>query len=326
MILVTGANGFLGSFICRELILTGHEVKALIREDSNTDRIDDIMGLMKICKADLHDLPALDTCFSEVDTVIHCAARISFQGHDCDELIYSNVESTRNVVNLSLKYGINRFIHISSTAAIGRSRQEETLNEENQWQESRHSSCYGKSKYLSELEVWRGKSEGLNVTVLNPSVIIGRNTLGESSGLLLDYATQPHKFYPTGDLNYVDVRDVVKIALRFLDHTSDKDKFIINGGNVSYKDFFTRIAELVGIKPPALAAEGYKLKAALWGDQLRSLFTGSQRMLSREMIRTASSKLYFDNERIRTELNYTFIPLMESLKWIYSDPDPVEKK
>ncbi len=326
MILVTGANGFLGSFICRELILNGYEVRSVIREDSNTARIDDIMELMNICKADLHDLPALDRCFSDVDVVIHCAARISFQGHDCDELIFSNVESTRNVVNLALKYGVNHFIHISSTAAIGRNSRNATLNEENQWQESKYSSCYGKSKYLSELEVWRGKSEGLNVTVLNPSVIIGKNTLGESSGQLLHYATQPHKFYPTGDLNYVDVRDVAQIAVRFLNHSAEHDKFIINGGCVSYKDFFEEIADLVGIKPPSLAAKGFKLKAALWGDFIRSMFTGSQRMLSHEMIRTASSRLYFDNERIKTELNYSFIPLTESLKWIYTDSDPGEKK
>ncbi|MEJ2005763.1 MAG: NAD-dependent epimerase/dehydratase family protein, partial [Cyclobacteriaceae bacterium] len=126
MILVTGANGFLGSFVCRELILHGHHVRALIREGSNTERIDDLLKVLDICNADLLDLPMLNRCFKDVDTVVHCAARISFQGHDCDELIFTNVESTRNAVNMALKHNVEKFIHISSTAAIGRNSKEET--------------------------------------------------------------------------------------------------------------------------------------------------------------------------------------------------------
>jgi nucleoside-diphosphate-sugar epimerase len=325
MILVTGANGFVGSYICRQLLSSGKPVKALVRENADLRRISDILDQMSICTSDLLDLPLLDTHFNDIGHVIHCGARISFHSSDCEELMAVNVEGTRNIVNLCLKHGVKKLVHISSTAAIGRTGPADILDEETPWNETKLTSCYGKSKYLAELEIWRGQTEGQNVAGLNPSVILGQKTLGKGSGQLLEYARHEHRFYPTGDLNYVDVRDVANIAVRLLDEEHNGKKFIVNAGAVSYKKFFTEVAELVGIRPPEIAAEGWKLRIAIWGDFLRSLFTGKRRNLSTEMVRSTAAKPVFKNTRAVKELNYSFIPLAESLKWVYAEDSAIEK-
>ncbi len=325
MILVTGANGFVGSYVCHRLVSSGFNVKALVRKDADTRRIDDILDQMVICNSDLLDLPLLETCFEDVEKVIHCAAVISFHSADCEDLMAVNVEGTRNVVNLCLKLGIKKLVHISSTAAIGRTGPTDVLDEKTPWNETKFTSCYGKSKYLAELEVWRGQTEGLAVAVLNPSVILGQQTLGLGSGQLLEYARKEHRFYPTGDLNYVDVRDVATIAIRLMEDTFNGQKFIVNAGAVSYKKFFGDVADIVGINPPEIAAEGWKLRIAIWADLLRSLFTGKRRTLSAEMVRSTANKPVFKNTRIIQELNYSFIPLAESLRWVYAENSATEK-
>ena len=325
MIFVTGANGFVGSYVCRQLVASGKPVKALVREGADLTRISDLLQHMTVCTSDLLDLPLLATHFSDVDSVVHCGARISFHSPDCEELMAVNVEGTRNIVNLCLKHGVKKLVHISSTAAIGRTGPTDILDEETPWNETKLTSCYGKSKYLAELEVWRGQTEGLRVAVLNPSVILGQKTLGKGSGQLLEYARHEHRFYPTGDLNYVDVRDVANIAIRLLDQEHDGKKYIVNAGAVSYKKFFTDVAHLVGIRAPEIAAEGWKLRIAIWGDFLRSIFTGKRRNLSTEMVRSTSAKPVFKNTRAVEELNYSFIPLAESLNWVYNENSEIEK-
>ena len=137
---------------------------------------------------------------------------------------------------------------------------------------------------------------------------------------------EPHRFFPTGDLNFVDVRDVAKIAVQVMEHEYNSRKFIINAGKVPYREFFNRVAGIIGIPGPAIAAEGWKLSLALYGDMIRSVFTGKQRMLSREMIRSSSARPTFSNKRVTSELNHSFIPLSDSLQWIFSDNEPLEKK
>ena len=102
-VLVTGANGFLGSFICRELLNEGYKVKALVREGSDLSRLSEIIDKIDVANTDLLDLPTLDTLISGCEYVIHCAAKISFDASDCSDMLENNVESTRTIENLCLK-------------------------------------------------------------------------------------------------------------------------------------------------------------------------------------------------------------------------------
>ena len=315
-VFVTGANGFLGSYVCRELLDHGFEVKALVRENSDLTRISSLLGRLELVKADLLDLPSLDPLFSGTEYVIHCAAKVSFAAEDCAEMLENNVESTRNIVNLSLKYGIKQLVHMSSIAAIGRSRREEILDESSKWSESPYTTCYGKSKYLAEMEVWRGESEGLNVTVLNPSLILGRNTLGEGTGKIFNYVRQGKKYYPPGYANLVDVRDVASAVVLSLNKRVIGKRFILNSVSIPYRELFEHIADLLNTKAPDIAATGWKLTVARWADALRAAFSDTPRYMSREIVRNSTSKVTFINDRATEILGIQFRSLDETLNWI----------
>jgi nucleoside-diphosphate-sugar epimerase len=322
IILVTGASGFLGSHICRHLLAEGHKVIALIRENSSKERLKDIEQHLEFRYADLLDLPALNEAFEGCEKVVHCAAVVSFDKKDCPDMLGINTEGTRNVVNLCLKYEIEQLVHISSIAAIGRTNLEETLTENSKWNESDFTTCYGKSKYMAELEVWRGISEGLDSTILNPSVIIGTQTLGEGSEKVFDYVKKGRRHYPKGHINVVDVRDVCEIVSKTLNSTVGNGKrFILNGASIPYRDLFQQIAEAMKVGAPDIPTSGWKLQVALFLDTVRSTLTQSPRYMSREIIRNASSRVNYVSTRVEDTFNFTFRPLNESINWIISEQE-----
>src|SRR5690606_4767935 len=126
--------------------------------------------------------------------------------------------------------------------AFGKDKLSEVITEESQWKESELNTAYAESKHLSELEVWRGHTEGLSVAIVNPSVILGPLNWNKSSTRLFKYVWDQNRFYPKGFINYVDVRDVAEVSIKLLEGEVNGRRFILNAGQLSYKDFFEKIA------------------------------------------------------------------------------------
>ncbi len=321
MILVTGANGFLGQYICQRLLEEGHEVRALVRDSRKMDSFP-ARALLEIHEADLLDPVLVAAAMEGISVVIHCAALISFDPSDCREMMETNVAGTRNLVNICLDQKIDRLIHISSVAAIGRMSSNGTIDENAKWQESKLNTCYGQSKYEAELEVWRAFNEGLSSVILNPSIIVGRPVPGAMSNKVFDYLRNKPTYYPSGHINYVDVRDVCEAIIRVMDAPVNGERFILNASSIPYREFYQEAAKRMGVKPPQRPAGTFVLRLAMWADIIRCLFSGKKRMLTRETIRLSAAEIYFANEKARRELNISFASLSETMDWILAAPEP----
>ncbi|MEZ4986176.1 MAG: hypothetical protein R2795_14250 [Saprospiraceae bacterium] len=103
-------------------------------------------------------------------------------------------------------------------------------------------SNYSRSKFFSELEVWRGQAEGLSVAVLYPSIILGPGRWDEGSVAIFKYVAKQPSYYPAGESGFVDVRDVAKAILLVLERAVDGDRFLLNAENISYRDLMTQMA------------------------------------------------------------------------------------
>ncbi len=315
MIFVTGANGLLGSHICKKLIDEGYKVKALIRKDSNTFLLGEYLNKLEIINGDILNPESFANELNNVTAIIHCAAIVSFHQSDKDLMNKVNVEGTANMVNLALDKKIEYFIQISSVAALGRLTGSGIVTEENKWQDSIWNSNYATSKYFAELEVWRGIEEGLPAVMINPSVILAPGVGAKSSSQLFTYVWKENIFYPAGKVNYVDVRDVCQAITQCLKLKKTKERYIVNGGITTYKNLFDLIGKSFNKKPPFIETNQLLIKVGMFLDKLRSIFTGTKTIITTETARLTQSEIYFDNTKIKKELNLSFVDLSDSIEW-----------
>ncbi len=250
-ILITGATGFIGSYITRKLIQSGYSsLYGLCRKTSNFDLLDHMEDQVQWHVGDLLDIHALEEIVQKVDHVIHAAAVVSFDSNVKDVMELTNVEGTTNLVNVALDAKIKKFVHLSSIAALGKSRPEDRIQENSPWVHSKYNSVYAKSKKESEIQVWRGQAEGLQVTVLNPSVVLGAGKWSNSSVRIFGNMDRKQKFYPLGSNGFVDVRDVAIAVEKVLQENHIGKKYLLNAEHWSYKDFMDKVSKIYGVHTP----------------------------------------------------------------------------
>ena len=315
MIAVTGANGLLGNFVIRELISKNESVLALKRSNSDTSMLADIDNKITWCDADILDPVSLHEAFEKVTHVIHTAAIVSFNPRRAKEVLNVNVQGTRNVVNTCLALGIKRLVHISSVAALGRQKGQTRVDEKNKWVSNALNSVYAESKYGSELEVFRGQEEGLSSVILNPSGILGPANWNRSSAQLFKYSWQEKPFITEGFLNYIDARDVASIAYQLLHHKIEGERFIVSGGNISYENFFGKMAKLFNKKPPHIKLGKTLLNVLARIESFRTLFTSSEPLITPETARFAGTEFLYENQKIKNLLQFEFQSIDQTLEW-----------
>jgi nucleoside-diphosphate-sugar epimerase len=315
MIAVTGANGLLGSYVVRELLDKNIPVVALKRPGSDTSLLTDVHDKITWRDADVLDAVALHEALAGASGVIHAAALVSFNPRDKAKLFTTNIEGTKNVVDVCLLLGIKRLLHISSVAALGRLKNQEIITEENKWTDSALNSAYAESKYRAELEVFRGQEEGLSTLIVNPSVILSRSDWNRSSSQLFKYVWKQNPFYIDGSLNYVDVRDVSKAIIRLYHSGYEGERFIVNAGSIPYRDFFRAVAQRLNRRPPRIKLSKGALTWLARAEQIRSALTGANPLITTETARLAESRFLYSNSKITGTLNLTFQPIEQSLDW-----------
>ncbi len=315
-ILVTGGTGFLGSYIIKQLVDNGYEVRAIRRNDKLPFWISkEIIDKVKWIDGDILDVVALEDAMEGIDTIIHSAAIVSFAKKDWKKMYHVNVEGTANVVNIALEKNVRRLIHISSVAAVGRTASGGHVNEEKKWEESNANTQYAKSKYKAELQVWRGISEGLEAVILNPSTLLGYGDWSSGSCGIFKNVFEEFKWYSQGINGFTDVEDVAKVVLLFVENSITEERFIVNGDTWSFKKLQDTIADAFGKKRPAKKTTPFLMALAWRMEKFKSWFTGKKPLLTKESARVAQSQTWFENDKILKALpGFSFTPLEESIK------------
>lgn len=314
MILVTGASGLLGSHLIKELEKQGEQIRALY---CNTMPPDNAKGVEWI-KGDISDVVFLEEVMQDVDKVYHCAAIVSFNPDQKDILNHINIEGTTNVVNACLLAGVKKLLFVSSVAALGRVQGDATpINEKMNWIEGDNSSEYGKSKYLAEMEVWRGIGEGLPAVIVNPVIILGAGDWDKGSTEIFKSAYNEFPWYTKGVNGFVDVLDVVKAMQLLMNGNPVNERFILCSENVSYKEIFTEIAGYFDKKPPYKEVNPLIAEMVWRWESLKAMVTHKLPLLTKETARTAQTKICYDNSKLKCYApNFEYTPLKETLKRI----------
>jgi len=295
---VTGANGVVGNVIVETLNNEKISVRRVVRPDT-----------------DILDMAGLIRAFEGADAVVHAAGLVSFNPRNKKKLFEVNVQGTRNVVNACLANGTKKLVHISSVAALGRHRAGTSVNEDSKWVSGMTVSDYAQSKYLSELEVFRGMEEGLNVSVVNPSVVLAAGDGRRSSSLLFGYVWRQRSLYTDFLLNYVDARDVSQIVVHLLRGDFNGERFIASGGSADAKKIFAEVASRFQKRAPSIVVPKALAQAAAWLEEFRSAITGSEPTISRQSLLAIREGVFFENSKAKKILGVEFQTLGNTLDW-----------
>jgi nucleoside-diphosphate-sugar epimerase len=255
---------------------------------------------------ELEDYFSVEAALEDIDIVIHCAALVSFHARDKNLLLQINRVGTRHIVNAALHQKVDRLIYLSSVAALGRNTNGYPINESSKWEDGPKITHYGRSKFLAELEVWRGQAEGLSVAVLYPSIILGAGNWHKGSSKLFSFAYRSPKYYPTGQTGLVDVKDVANAIELMINRGIDGDRFLLNGINISYQALLTKIAEALGKTPPRKPLAKPFAFLMTWLDKWRVLLTGTYPLLSKESVNNAYHQFIYDSEKSKKELGLDY--------------------
>jgi nucleoside-diphosphate-sugar epimerase len=328
MILVTGGTGLVGAHLLYELTKSGHRVKALRRQQSNTDWVmkifsyysdqaESFFSQIEWVEGDVLDYSSIEEALKGITSIFHCAAIVSFHGHDHDMMQNNNVKGTGNLIDAAIHNGVSRFCHVSSIAALGKTQDGSEINEDTYWTPSKRKSVYSLSKFFSEMEVWRGIEEGLDAVIVNPSIIMGPGNWEIGSPQLFQSIWKGLKYYTKGITGFVDVRDVVKAMILLMDvqhfEQVKNQRFILNAGNMSYQDFFNRIADGLNKPRPQNFASDIKLHIAWRMAKAGSFFTGKPPLITRDTVSGTNQKNHYSGEKIRRTLGFEYRSLDSSI-------------
>jgi nucleoside-diphosphate-sugar epimerase len=269
--------------------------------------LEDLQDQVEWVEGDLLDDFSIEEALQGVDQVYHCAGLVSYRGKDRQRLMQVNAQGTANLVNACLTIPRLRLLHVSSIAAIGKKNiLNEVVVEENRWENNRSISVYASSKFAAEQEVWRGIAEGLDAVIINPSIILGAGHWNAGSARLFTTVAKGYPFYTMGQTGYVDVRDVVALAIKLMDSDIHSERFILSAENWTFQQLFACMAQHLGVRPPNIQA-GKWMGALAWrfGALVQAL-TGKQATITKTTARMALSMTQYDARKIQERLGYQF--------------------
>lgn len=327
---VTGGTGLVGAYLLMELSRRKKNVRALRRSTSAMDVTKNVFkkylgdqwekfyNKIEWIEGDILDMPSLEEALNGADYVYHSAGYVSYQPRDKQKLFDINQQGTENMVNASLNASVRKFLYVSSIAALDKPSNKGVHKEEQVWKNSESSSNYGQSKYLGELEVWRGLEEGLNMVIINPSIILGYGDYRKGSTKLFTKVHDGLKFYTGGVSGFVDVRDVVNIMIELMNSEINGERFIVNSEDVSFKRIFDLIAAQFGKPAPKWKATPLMGEIYWRLEWIKSKLSGQQAIVTRETSRAGQRLNYYANDKIKQALGYEFIPVEQTIKEIAS--------
>lgn len=320
MILVTGSTGLIGSHLLYKLTSNNTlQIRALYRNPSKIEKVkslfkyyDPLNGLERFnsiewFSCDVLDIIQLQDAFIGVSKIYHCAAEVSFQRSGYTKMLKINREGTANVVNLALENPNSRLLFVSSTSAVSKDLDHPNapVVETNKWVQQKDTSKYAITKYSGEKEVWRGIEEGLNAIIINPSMVLGAGNWNESSLTILKTIEKGLKFYTKGSNAFVDARDVADAMVLMMESSIHKERFLVTGTNISFKDAFSLIAKKMGKKEASIYASPF-LSGLVWRFYAFMSIFGVQPTITKETAASAHRNTLYDSSKFTSTFKFTF--------------------
>ena len=315
-ILLTGATGFIGSAILRQLIQRGDNVHVLVRPNSNKKNL---RGLdCKIFLGDLKDLSSIEPAIKTCQVLMHVAADYRLWALNPEELTTTNVDGTKNIMTAAINANVKKIIYTSSVATLGKNRNNMPANEDTPSSLSDMIGVYKKSKFLAEQEVRRMiVDESLPAIIVNPSAPIGPRDLKPTptGQIIVKAANGEIPAYIKTGLNVVHVDDVAQGHLLALERGVIGERYILGGENLTFKEILELVSECtekaaptISISPNVVLPIAYLVQA--WATLTKS----SEPFITVDGVRMSRQVMYYDSKKAELKLGYKSRSAKEAIR------------
>src|SRR4029077_13732576 len=250
-ILVTGAAGFLGSHLTRQLAARGADVRGLLRPSSNNRAIADLP--LEYVTGDLRDAASLDRAMKGVQRVFHVAADYRLWAKRSQDIYDSNVGGTKNLLAAAKRAGVEQLIYTSTVATLAVDRPE-LLNEFTDAKLEEMVGHYKRSKWMAECEVLQAAKDGLPVIIAMPTTPVGpwdwKPT--PTGKIILDFLNGKMPGYVETGLNFVGVEECAAGHLLVAEKGKVGQRYLLGGENLMLKAMLDMLAKITGLRAPSL--------------------------------------------------------------------------
>ena len=319
---VTGATGFIGSALVRQLERRGDEVRAAVRDTERGGALG-----CEVVRCDVLDRRSVRRALAGAERVFHVAGLTSLRAADRERCFEVNVTGTRNVLEECLRAEVQRVVYTSGAGAIGPAPPRKAADETQIFTAGQLGIAQANSKHEAEAQAMRLAARGLPVVCVNPTWVFGVGGGPTSSaGIVRRFLLGQIPLYVPGGLNVVDVDDVVRGHLLADQEGVVGERYLLGGArNFTWDRFFADLARLSGVRPPPLRLPAGPTLRALEGLEA----AGGPLPVEVDAVRVASQWWTYKTAKARRELGWTSRPHEETLEatvewWFERDSDAIE--
>ncbi|EKF56636.1 NAD-dependent epimerase/dehydratase [Galbibacter marinus] len=324
MILISGGTGLIGGHLLLLLSKASEPIRAIYRSQS---RVENVKSLFKDqgnpnfdniqwVKADLLDVPSLETAFEGVTKVYHCAGLISFDPDAYRELRKVNIDGTANLVNLCIANKIQKLAYISSIAVFGDHATHKQIDETSYWNPEAENNVYAIAKYGAEMEIWRATQEEIPVVIVNPGIVLGEGFEDSPSSAIFNRIAKGLSYYPPGSSGFVDVKDVSRAIHLLMESPIFNERYILVGALLKYKTVLNLIAENLNRTRPSRELNRWQLQLLWRLDAVATFLFRKKRILSRHSAQSLWNSSQYSSDKIIKELDFEFTDISTTVRRI----------
>jgi dihydroflavonol-4-reductase len=311
---ITGATGFIGASIVRELLKDGREVRALVRKGSDTSNL---TGLdVEFWQGDLRDHAGLKQGLKGCDVLYHAAADYRLWTRDPAEMYRINVDGTVAILEAALDNTLSRVVYTSSVGTLGNPGDGTPGSEDTQVSLADMVGHYKKSKFLAERAAERFVARGLPLVIVNPSTPVGPLDIKPTptGKIIVDFLNRRMPAYLDTGLNIIAVEDCARGHVLAEQKGSIGRKYILGNANLTLREIFAILADITGLSAPKWRLPYTPILLAAYINEGFSMITGREPLIPLAGVQMAAKFMYFDPSRAVRELGLPQTPVREALQ------------
>jgi dihydroflavonol-4-reductase len=310
--LVTGATGFVGSHVARQLLAAGHSVRALVRPSSNLKFLDGLpLENLERVEGDLRDALSLDRAMKGVRRVFHVAADYRLWAADPKDIYESNVEGTRRLFEVAARNGVERIVYTSTVATMavplsGTAHGRELPNEQTPASLGQMIGHYKRSKFLAEIEAIKAAAEGIPVVIVNPTAPVGPGDWKPTptGKIIVDFLNGKMPAYVDTGLNLAPVEDVAAGHLLAAEKGRIGERYILGARNMTLREILEALAKITGRSAPRVRLPHAVALAAAYTDELFARLAGREPRIPVEGVKMSRHRMFVASDKAERELGY----------------------